>query len=87
MPDELTQLLDAWGRTQASAKKAGLLPLSPSAGYIGAVRSARYRRVFVRAMIVVGAAAALMLLVYVVRPDANPQSPAHRNPPVNVQDR
>lgn len=87
MPDELTQLLDAWGRNQASSKKPGLLPPSPSAGYITAVRHARYRRIAIRGAIGVAAAGALIFLVYAMKPESKPQPPTNRNPPVNTRDR
>lgn len=76
MPDELTQLLDAWGRTQASTHKPGLLPPSPTAGYLTAVRHARYRRIAVRIAIATAVAGALVFLVYAFRPSQKPVSPS-----------
>lgn len=87
MPDELEQLVEAWGRTQASPRRAGLLPPSPSAGYLAAVRRARHQLWLVRGVIVCLATVVLIWLVLLLKGASAPEPPRNPAPTAGTSDR
>lgn len=63
MRDELTQLLDAWGRREAAGAHATLPPLGPSRGFIAAARAARMQRLVLRIAAIVAIIAVVVFVV------------------------